>query len=49
MLAWRYLTLCHIAINEASLIVVEGNQLLDATIIASLAILLNKAGVTHMH
>ena len=37
------------AINEASLIVVEGNQLLDATIVASLAILLSSAGVTHMH
>ena len=37
------------AINEASLIVVEGDQLLDATIVASLAILLSSAGVTHMH
>ena len=39
----------HVAINKASLIVVEGNQLLDATIVASLAILLSIAGVTHMH
>ena len=36
------------AINEACLILVEGDQLLDATIVASLAILLS-AGVTHMH
>ena len=37
------------AINKASLIMGEGNQLLDATILASLAILLSSAGVTHMH
>ena len=37
------------AINEASLIIVKGNQLLDTTIVASLAILLSSAGVTHMH
>ena len=37
------------AINEASLIMVEGDQLLDATIVASLAILLSSSGVTHMH
>ena len=37
------------AINEDSLIMVEGNQLLDSTIVASLAILLSSAGVTHMH
>ena len=37
------------AINEVSLIVVKGNQLLDATIVASLAILLNSAGVTHLY
>ena len=37
------------AINKASLIVVKGDQLLDATIVASLAILLSSAGVTHMH
>ena len=37
------------AINEVSLIVVEGNQLLDATIVASLAISLSSAGVTHMY
>ena len=37
------------AINEASLIVVKGEQLLDATIVASLAILLSSAGVTHTH
>ena len=37
------------AINKASLIVVKGNQLLDATIVASLAILLSSAGATHMH
>ena len=37
------------AINEASLIIVEGNQLLDATTVVSLAILLSSAGVTHMH
>ena len=28
---------------------VEGNQLLDATIVASLTILLSSARVTHMH
>ena len=28
---------------------VEGDQLLDATIVASLAILLSSAGATHMH
>ena len=37
------------AINEASLIVVKGNHLLDATIVASLAISRSSAGVTHMH
>ena len=37
------------AINKASLIMVKGNQLLDATIVASLAILLSSVGVTHMH
>ena len=37
------------AINEASLIVVEGELLLDATILASLAISLSSAGVSHMH
>ena len=31
---------------KAGLIVVEGNQLLDAIIVASLAILLSSAGVT---
>ena len=36
------------AINKASLIVVKGNHLLNATIVASLAILLSSAGVTHM-
>ena len=36
------------AINEASLIVVKGNHLLDATIVASLAISRSSAGVTHM-
>ena len=37
------------AINEANLIMVEGNQLLDATTVASLAILLGSSGVTHIH
>ena len=37
------------AINEASMILVEGDQLLDATIVASLDISLNSARVTHMH
>ena len=37
------------AINKANLIIVKGNQLLDATIVASLAISLSSAGVTHMH
>ena len=37
------------AINKASLIMVEGDQLLDATIVASLAIFLSSAGVTYMH
>ena len=37
------------AINKASINVVEGNQLLDATIVANLAILLSNAKVTHMH
>ena len=36
-------------INKASLIVLKGNQLLDATIAVSLAILISSAGVTHMH
>ena len=43
-----YLTLYHIAINEASVIMFEGNQLLDATIVAIQSILLS-ARVTHMH
>ena len=37
------------AINEASLIKVKANQLLDATTVASLAILLSSGGVTQMH
>ena len=37
------------AINKATPIVVKGDQLLDATIVASLAISLSGAGVTHMH
>ena len=37
------------AINKARLIVVKGDQLLDATIVASLAILLSSAGVIHMY
>ena len=37
------------AINKASLIVVKGDQLLDATIVASLAILLSSIGVTHTY
>ena len=37
------------AINEVSLIMVKGDWLLDATIVASLAILLSSCGVTHMH
>ena len=36
------------AINKSSLIVVEGDLLLDATIVTSLAILLCSAGVTQM-
>ena len=36
------------AIDEASLIVTEGNQLLDATTVESLAILLSTAGATQM-
>ena len=38
MFTWHYSILCHMAINKASLIVVNGDQLLDATIVASLAI-----------
>ena len=49
MLTWYYSILCHVAINEASLIMVEGNQMLHATTVASLTILLNSAGTTHMH
>ena len=49
MFTWHYLTLCNLAIHKSSLIVVKGDQLLDATIVASLAILLSSAGVTHMH
>ena len=37
------------AINEASLIMVKDDQLLDTTTVASLAILLSSAGVTQMH
>ena len=37
------------AIIEARLIMVEGNQLLDAIIVTSLAIFLSSAGATHMH
>ena len=43
------MTLCHIGINEARLIVVVCDQLLDATIVASLAISISSTGVTHMH
>ena len=49
MFAWNYSILYRMAINEASLIVVEGNQLLDTTIVASLAILLSSARVNHTH
>ena len=49
MFAWHYLTLYHMAINKVSLIVVKGNLMLDSTIVASLAILLSSAGVTHMY
>ena len=49
MFAWNYFILCHVAINKTSLIVVKGNQLLDTTIVASLAILLSSAGITHIH
>ena len=37
------------AINEASLIMVKGDQLLDAAIVASLVILLSSSGVTNTH
>ena len=37
------------AINEASLIVVKGDQLPDATTVESLAILLSSAKVTQMY
>ena len=37
------------AINTASLIVVEGNQLPDATTVASLAISLSSAKTSQMH
>ena len=49
MFTLHYLTICYVAINKASLIIVKGNQLLDATIVVSLAILLSSAGATHMH
>ena len=48
MFAWQYLTLYHVTMNEAILIVVKGNQLLDATIVVGLAILLSSTEVTHM-
>ena len=37
------------AINEASLIMIKVDQLLDATIVLSLAILLSSARVSHIH
>ena len=37
------------AMNEASLIIVEGDPLLDATIMASLAISPSSARANHMH
>ena len=46
MFAWHFPILSHMPINEASLVVVEGNQLLDITTVASLAILLSSAMVT---
>ena len=49
MFAWHYLALYQMAINKARLIMVKGDQLLDATIVASLAILLSSIGVTHTH
>ena len=49
MFMWHYSTLCHVAINEASLVMFEGDRLPDATTVASLAILLTSAGVTQMH
>ena len=49
MFAWHYLTIYHVAINMASLIMVKGSLLLDATIVASLAIFLGNARVSYMH
>ena len=49
MFAWHYSTLYHMAINKARLIVVKGNQLLDVTIVASLAIFLSSSRVIHTH
>ena len=43
------LDLYHMSTNEASLIVAKGDQLLDETTVASLAFLLDSAGVTQMH
>ena len=40
--------MCCVAINEASLIVVEANQLLDVTIVGSLAIPQSSARVNSM-
>ena len=36
--AWHYQNLCHMAIDKASLSMVEGNQLPDATFVASMDI-----------
>ena len=49
MFAWHYYDFMSHGYKQASLIVVKCNQLLDATIVASLAILLSSAEVTHMH
>ena len=49
MFEWHYLTLYRMTVDKASLVMVEGNQLLDATIAASLTISQSKAGVSHMH
>ena len=49
VLAWHCLALYHMTVNKASLIIVKGDQLPDATTMASLAISLSNAGVTQMY
>ena len=49
MFAWQYWALDRMAINEFGLVLIERNQLPNATTVASLTISLSSSGVTQKH